>query len=156
VDWQGRQLILHRSVSYGLPKSWSSSKMKTCSRENFCVSLTSWHGGSVLVQVNHEIFGVQNATRSLTTAIMEWLHAEGKVESSEIRLAVDQLQKVCAQGLAETMTLQKEIEGLAIRNLSSRTKAQLLWHWAEACRAIAEQLLNDGRLFERLADKYER
>ena len=53
------------------------------------MNLTRWHVGTMPVQITHEIFSVQQAARSLTTAIMEWLHAEGKVESPGLRLAID-------------------------------------------------------------------
>ena len=57
--------------------------------------------------ITQRIFGLQEATRNLTQAIIQWLSDVGEMRSLETKIAVDKLDEICVQNSAETTALQK-------------------------------------------------
>lgn len=110
----------------------------------------------MLLNITQRIFDLQEATRILTEAIIQWLRDAGEMRSLVTKIAVDKLDEICVQNSAETTALQKQLADLATQTESGSANGQLLRYWAEGCRTVAEQLLNNARLFEQLAHKHER
>ena len=110
----------------------------------------------MLFHITQRIFDVQEATRSLTKAIIQWLRDEGEIQHLEARITVDKLDEMCENGSSKTAALQNQLADLTAQTKSGSVNRQLLHCWAEGCRIVAIQLLNNAKLFEQLAHRHEK